>query len=137
MRNATGKEYIIDPRIIPGMPMILKFKNLEIKPLVPNKFISPRPCDIEGINIGIVNNTFKIARWAILVLLMVYANNQAMRIDITVETVVTTSELVKASWNDTDDSNELKSDHSIFESIDNNGKNTVINRNNNIKILNL
>ena len=62
-----GNEYIIEPTIIPVLPIILNFNILDIIPLVPKKFINPSPCDIEGINIGSVKKTFSFqdyTKWA-------------------------------------------------------------------------
>ena len=66
--NATGNEYKIEPIIIPGHPIILNPNILDIIPFAPNKLINPSPCDIDGINIGIVNNTFNTALCFIFVL---------------------------------------------------------------------
>ena len=71
MRKATGNEYKIEPKIIPGSPMISKPKYEEIIPLAPNRLIKPKPWEIDGINIGKVKNTFKIARCSIWVLFKV------------------------------------------------------------------
>jgi len=90
---------------------------LEIIPFAPNRFISPNPWDIEGINIGSVKSTFNTALCSIFVLLSVYANKYAIIIDIIVEIDVTNIELLKDSLKAFDAINLLKFDHSTFNNI--------------------
>ena len=101
--------------------MILKLKMDEIIPLVPNKFINPSPCDIDGNSIGIVINSFNTSRCLILVLFnvnaIVYANDN----EIIVEISVTLNELCSELRKDFDCIRLEKSFHSTFKSIVNNG----------------
>ena len=53
-----------------------------IIPLLPNRLMIPNPCEIDGINIGNVNNTVNNALCFIFVLFIVYASKYDKVIDI-------------------------------------------------------
>jgi hypothetical protein len=121
IKNATGNEYMIEPIIIPDSPTILKLNIDDIEPFDPNKLINPNPCDIEGINIGNINNIFNNPLCFIFVLLIAYANKKAINIDRIVALEVAKTELVKAVLKASDANKSEKVSHLTFISIVNNG----------------